>query len=148
MKIRPWAKISAAVILGVGISLAVPTLAAVGQGSGPTMGTSTIHIGADGTLLARGVAAKISLTVTCPVGEDGNLNVQVAERSGKMILQSSTGQSIACKGTVQSAKVSVLADGRPWTPGSAFVQASINGCSEFGCTTNTTSRAVQLENGS
>jgi hypothetical protein len=125
MKLKPWAAISAAVVVGVGLSLAVPALTAVGQSSPPT---SAISLGSTATLVAKGVAVQVPVEFTCPAGQYASIGVTLAERSGKSVVQGSSGTSLPCTGSPQSTTVTINSSGTPFKSGSAFAQASLFSC--------------------
>lgn len=122
MNIKLWAKVAAPIVVGVGMGLGIPSLTAVGQSSPPA---SAITLGNTATLVAKGVSASVPITVTCPSGNQGQIEVSLSERSGKAIVQGQTFTFVTCTGAPQSLVIAVAPQGQPFKSGVALGTASL-----------------------
>ncbi|MBV9410261.1 MAG: hypothetical protein JO148_01585, partial [Acidimicrobiia bacterium] len=135
-------KVAVAVVLGAGIALALPQLAAVSASSPPL--ATAVTLGNTGTVGARGAVATVTVTVTCPVGAFTQGNVQLNERVGKKIASGYAYLSnIVCDGTPHDQAVTVIAQNAPFAKGTAFGVADVYVCSSA-CGDVTDSHNVKL----
>jgi hypothetical protein len=144
MKISNWMKMGAALFVGGGLTLAMPVMNAVGQGSPPT---SSVSINPNATLLARGVAVEVVLRVVCPASSStAQIGTTLSEAiGGRTVTSSSNFQSITCTGTTQRVVALITAPGIPWKTGPALAQATISQCTPFtGCTSASAFKVVKI----
>lgn len=133
-----------AVAAGAAIALAVPLGSAVAADSPPVSGLAVEVV--SGELVAKGVAADITLEYTCAPGGYSSLNVQLAQRSGPEV---TSGQSsfvpVTCDGTLRTTVVRITATtgARAFKAGTALVTANLSGCS-FTCGTASDSEELSL----
>jgi hypothetical protein len=129
MRQRPWARLVAAVAGGVGLALAAPMLAAVGQVSPPA---PVLTIGPTARLVAQGaaVAVPVRVVVTCPEGATASVNVQVVQAVGRDVAHAfGDTTDIVCDGTPQTVEVFATSSDFRFFPGPAFVTARLFACS-------------------
>ena len=124
MRHRQWTRLVAAVVGGVGLALAAPMLAAVGQVSPPA---SVLSIGPTARLVAQGaaVAVPVFVQVTCPAGSTANVSVQVAQAVGRDVAHAFGDASVDCDGTPQVVEVFAVSQDFRFFQGPAFVQARL-----------------------
>ena len=129
MRQRPLARLAAAVAGGVGLALAAPMLAAVGQVSPPA---PVLTIGPTARLVAQGaaVAVPVNVIVTCPAGTTASVNVQVVQAVGRDVAHAfGDTTDIMCNGTPQTVEVFATSADFRFFPGEAFVTARLFACS-------------------
>ncbi|MBM0233144.1 hypothetical protein JNW91_15500 [Micromonospora sp. STR1_7] len=113
-------------LLGLSLfALLTPTAASA---AGPVEVTSA-------TLVARGVAVDVTLTVTCPVSANGGAEVSLRQRSGNIVAHGSGWAPLNCTGEPQAVTTRVLADagGAVFHKGVALANGLIELCSEDAC---------------
>jgi hypothetical protein len=130
-----------ALVAGAAVASTLPAGADVSVMSPPVAG---LQIGSPATLLARGAAVSVPITVLCAPGGEGFLQVEVTERSGGNV---ATGfafvDGITCTGTFQTINVVVTASGEPFRHGTALVSARFVVC-DFGCLEATAQQEVKV----
>ncbi|MGI5519582.1 hypothetical protein ACQEUX_01320 [Micromonospora sp. CA-259024] len=95
---------------------------------------STVEV-TSATLVARGVALDVSLTVTCPAGMSGGTELIIRQRSGNKVAYASGWGPASCTGEPQ------IVTGRAWVeggglvlkPGVALISGGFELCSQEGC---------------
>ena len=121
-----WRKAGLAVLVGGGIALAIPALPAVAKSSTPQ---GPLVISANGKLLAKGVAASVTVTATCNPGVRVYLNLTLTEASHKTVTQGYANRSFLCTGIPQVIPMTatLYAGEAAFVPGTAVAQAQLNG---------------------
>jgi hypothetical protein len=131
MKFKLLAKVAAALMVGGGLALAVPMLPAVGQSSTPVAG---VKLQGSGTYADGGAVAFVSVLVACPAGDEPGLGVSLTEKSGHAIASGSgSPATLVCTGGIQTVKVAVTANNKPFVAGTAFGEADFFDCNNAGC---------------
>ncbi|HZN16584.1 MAG TPA: hypothetical protein VFB84_00030 [Micromonosporaceae bacterium] len=132
-----------AVIVGGAIAFSLPAGADVSVMSPPLAG---VQVGSPATLVAKGAAVSVPVTVICAPGGSGQLGVEVTQRSGGNIATGSTSiYDIACTGSFQTINVMVNASGEPFRKGTALVTARFTVCEYwYECITGTDQREIQV----
>ena len=125
----------------------------VGSATGASA-THTVEIGDTGTLLAKGAAVIVPVTVTCgpgtlppfPVpGPSSSLSISITQRSGNRIAQGYGGAPVTCDGTAQTVDVLVTANAAPFKHGTAVVTVTMFECDFFtGCHVATDTEEITL----
>jgi len=97
------------------------------------------------TLVAKGAALDVNLTVTCEAGASGSAGATVTQRSGNVIMQGSGSATFVCTGEPQTVTVRVVAaaGGAPFRSGDAVVSAYVIACS-FECQSASTNETVRV----
>ncbi|MDQ3897424.1 MAG: hypothetical protein M3326_09325 [Actinomycetota bacterium] len=118
--------------------------------------THTVDVAATGTLVAKGAAVIVPVTVTCdpstmppfpfPIpGPGSSVSVSVTQRSGNRIVQGYGGAPVTCDGTAQTVDVLVTASGAPFKHGPAVVTVTMFECDVFaGCHPATDTAEITL----
>jgi hypothetical protein len=127
---RRWIRIAIAIALGAALAATLPALPAVSQQSPPP---PMVEIGDTATLAARGAAALVEVTVTCPAGEDAFLSVGLSQRRGSRAATGFGGLEFTCTGEPQTLTVPVLANNATFKQGVAFATAELFVCGRFFC---------------
>ncbi|HET8657817.1 MAG TPA: hypothetical protein VFM55_02340 [Micromonosporaceae bacterium] len=132
-----------AVIVGGAIAFALPAGADVSVMSPPLAG---VQIGSPATLVAKGAAISVPVTVICAPGGTGQLYVEVTQRSGGNIATGATWvYDISCTGSFQTIDVVVSASGEPFRKATALVSARFTVCEYwYDCLTGTDQREIQV----
>jgi hypothetical protein len=127
---------------GGGTAVALPALPAVGQSSPPS---SPIVLVKTAQVIDRGAVAKPAAYVVCGAGGQGDLQIQLTERSGKSIVTGYGIQDFTCTGQIETVRVPVPASGgeRPWVAGTAFAQAQLFSCN-FYCSSGAKTGNIKL----
>ena len=141
MKSRKWVGALVAVVGGAGLTVAMPAMSAVGQGSAPA---PAVKINKDVTLLARGVAAKVVLKVDCPGGSSSMVTVTLSEVTGKVITTGQSSLEVTCTGSFQQVPIIVEPFSRPFKKGSALAQADVFACGLNSCESAQATKVVQI----
>lgn len=129
-----------AVTLAAGtiVGLAIPHLGAVAQSSPPSSPPAAmVHIDS-ATLVAKGAALSVDVSVTCPANDQFPfLNLQVVERNGQGIAQGfGSTQSVPCTGSPATVTLNVPDTGpRAFKQGTAQGTATLQFC-DFSNTSN------------
>jgi hypothetical protein len=115
------------------LAVAAAVLVAALAPAGVAMATDsegTIEIHEQATLLARGAAVGVVVTVTCsPEFGREYLYLTLTQRQGNEVVQSGTsGVLVDCDGTPQTMDVNVQAGQAPFRRGPAFVSARMYVC--------------------
>ncbi|MDQ6613958.1 MAG: hypothetical protein M3083_04235 [Actinomycetota bacterium] len=137
------AKVVAALLGGAALSLAVPMLPAVGQGSPPVAG---VRLSSPAKVADGGAVAFVPVLIACPAGAQPFVQVQLTERSGHLIAQGFGNTfNVVCTGGIQQVVVAVTPSNAPFVAGVAFGRANISVCSPFdGCSSGFDQRNVKL----
>ncbi|GGQ68360.1 hypothetical protein [Couchioplanes azureus] len=87
------------------------------------------------TVVARGSAVDVNVTVVCPAGASGYLYLSVTQRSGGGVAQGSGSTSITCTGAPQAVTVRAVAQpgGEFFRPGEAIISGALSVCGQFEC---------------
>ncbi|MGH2717181.1 MAG: hypothetical protein ACRDJU_01195 [Actinomycetota bacterium] len=110
----------------------------------------------DGTLITKGAAVSVPVTVTCPPTTVppgfNSLSVQVIERSGNGVAQGfGSPDTVTCDNAPHTVDVTITDSGqKAFKNGTAFGSASLEVCTLSGpqpCTTATDSRDITISNG-
>lgn len=148
---RRWITVALTLAAGTTLGLAIPHLGAVAQSSPPSSPpVAMVHV--DGaTLIAKGAAVSVTVSVTCPVNAEGAfLSAEVVQRNGNGVASGQAGaQNFACTGSTGAETIAVPANGaRVFKKGAAFASASLSFC-DFSmlpnpCTTVSDTRTIDI----
>ncbi len=108
---------------------------------------TSVEVGDEATLVARGAAVLVPVEVTCPAGSTGFVSASVTQRAGSRIASGFGGTDIVCTGGSQTVEVTVNAQGsgQAFKKGSAVAEASLFVCNFFfGCTSVSDSENIQI----
>jgi hypothetical protein len=123
---------------GVARTLAVAAIAAGGLGaavlpssadvSAQSPSVAAVRVESPATLIARGAAIRVPVTVVCQPGGQAFLSVTVAQNAGGEIARSSDFMSISsCTGDFQRFDLSMISEtSAPFRRGVAFATATLN----------------------
>lgn len=127
------------VLLGIPL-LAVGMAAPVSAQTMPTIDITSA------TLVAKGAAVDVSVTVTCEAGASGSVGTTITQRSGNTVMQGSGSTSFVCTGEPQTVTVRTVAEvgGPPFKSGEAVAHAFANACGEFGCEFASTDETIRI----
>jgi hypothetical protein len=118
------------------VSLALPLLA-VGVAAPASAQTGLTADITSATLVAKGAAVDLQLSVSCEVGFTGGVFAVVTQRSGNTVMRGSGNTQFACTGESQMVILRVVADagGAPFKTGDAVVsESSVQVCNDLsGC---------------
>jgi hypothetical protein len=113
------------VAVAVGVMLAVLTPVSGAMATDPDTAGS-IDIQEQATLLSRGAAVELVVTVSCsPEFGQEFLSVSLRQRQGNEIVDSGTGAYVDCAETPKTMTLNVQAGEAPFRRGPAFVTASM-----------------------
>lgn len=103
-------------------------------GATPASAASTTDV-TSATLVARGVAVDVTVSVTCPAGMSGSFELVVRQRSGDRIAYGSGWAPLSCTGQPQAVPARVLAqhDGAIFRTGVALFTGGTELCNEETC---------------
>jgi hypothetical protein len=116
----------------------------------------TVEVGDTGTLVAKGAAVVVPVTVTCQPGTTPfppfpfpggpSVSVTLTQRTGNRIAQGFGGAPVVCDGTPQTVNVQLTASQAPFKHGPAAVTASLTQCDPltFQCHTASDSEEITL----
>jgi hypothetical protein len=131
-----------AVIAGAALAFALPAGADVSILSPPV---AAVQVGSPATLVARGAAVSVPVTVVCAPGGTGFLFIQVAERVGGSTARGGESTTTPpCTGAFQTINVVVTSQGEPFRKGVAFASADFTVCDFSGCLSATDQREIQI----
>lgn len=131
MKIPSLRPVRSARVLAVGaiaagglVAAVLPSNAAVSSQSVPV---AAIRVESPGTLLARGAAVAVTVTVVCEPGASGGVNLEITENVGGRIAKGFSNATITnCTGSFQQVVINTAADApTPFRAGVAFGQANL-----------------------
>ncbi len=115
--------------------------------------THTVEVD-NGTVLAKGAAVIVPVTVTClpgttpfpPFPGSPSVGVSLTQRSGNRIAQGFGSASVVCDGTPQTVNVQLTASQAPFKNGTALATASMTQCDPmtFQCHTESDTEEIQL----
>ncbi|TCO62602.1 hypothetical protein [Actinocrispum wychmicini] len=114
----------AAIAAGGLVAAVLPSSAEVSAQSVPV---AAIRVESPATLLARGAAVAVTVTVVCQPGSSGSVNIEVTENAGGRIAKGfESAQVPSCTGGFQPVTLNVAAEPTvPFRAGTAFGQASV-----------------------
>ncbi|SCL70098.1 hypothetical protein GA0070606_5292 [Micromonospora citrea] len=100
----------------------------------PASAASTVDV-TSATLVARGVAVDLTLTVACPAGSTGAFELNLRQRSGNGVAYGSGWAPVSCTGQPQevTGRVAAQPDGAIFRPGETLVTASLELCGSETC---------------
>lgn len=112
----------------------------------PSPTVTSVEVGDEATLVARGAAVQVPVEVTCPAGTTAFVSANVTQRAGSRIASGFGGTSFVCTGGSQIVDVTVNAQGsgQAFKKGAAVAQASVSVCSFFGCSFASDSENIQI----
>lgn len=119
------ARVTAIVAIAAGALVAsvIPSGADVSTQS-PSV--AAIRVESPATLLARGAAVAVTLSVVCTAGERAFVNVAITERVGNRIASGENGTEIpSCTGGFQTVRINVASQNLPFRRGTAFAQGAL-----------------------
>ena len=128
-----------ALALGIAV-LSIPTLATA---------ATTVTVGPQALLVAKGAGAVVSLEVTCDFGSriiSGGVLVNQRVGNGLSVGFGNNNSTIDCSGTLQTFEILVLAQLKPFHKGSAIANGNVFVCSnDFSvCNSAQANQAIQL----
>jgi len=93
----------------------------------PSPTVTSVEVGDEATLVARGAAVQVPIEVTCPAGTTAFVSVRVTQRAGSRIASGFGNTSFVCTGGSQIVDVTVTAQGsgQAFKKGSAVAEASV-----------------------
>ena len=138
---RRWIRIAIAIALGAALAATLPVLPAVSQESPPP---PMVEIEDTATLAARGAAALVEVTVTCPAGEQTFLQVGLSQRRGSRAANGFGFLEFTCTGAPQTLTIPVLANNATFRQGVAFATAELFVCTRFFCGSVTDAEEITL----
>jgi hypothetical protein len=142
MKMKFRSKVAAVVMCGAGLALAVPMLPAVGLNSTPV---AALRLQSSGTFADGGAVAFATALVACPAGDQPGLSITLTEKSGHAIAQGSgSPPALVCTGGIQTVKVAITPENKPFVAGTAFGQADFFDCNLGGCASSNAQGNVKL----
>jgi hypothetical protein len=134
---RTWVQILVAVGLGLGMTLAVPALPAVGTHSPPTF-AHDVEVREPVRLVLKGAAIIVPVEVTCGPGGTGFVSVEATQRRGSRVAVGFGDTQVACTGEPQVVDVLVSATNASFRKGDVLIEAHLFACSGVGpCQTDT-----------
>ncbi|WP_406071597.1 hypothetical protein [Micromonospora sp. NBC_01638] len=100
----------------------------------PASAASTVEI-TSATLVARGVAVDLTITVTCPAGATGDAELILRQRVGNRVAYASGWAPISCSGEPQAAtgRMFVEAGGLVFHKGVAIANGHVELCDQGEC---------------
>ncbi|SCG53779.1 hypothetical protein [Micromonospora halophytica] len=100
----------------------------------PASAASTVDV-TSATLVARGVAVDVTITVACPAGMSGGVELSLRQRSGNGVAYGSGWAPVACTGEPQevTGRVAAQADGEIFRNGETLVNVGFELCGQEGC---------------
>ena len=102
---------------------------ALTMGAGPADAATRVQVSTTSLVLADGAAVAIPIRVTCDVGTNPSLNVEISQRSGRQVAKGTGGDfGFVCDGTPRVVQVFVHATQLAFSTGSAFVTANLFSC--------------------
>ena len=129
-----------ALALGIAV-LSIPTLATA---------ATTVTVGPQALLVAKGAGAVVSVEVTCDFGSRIlNAGVLVTQRvsNGLTTGFGNNNDTIDCTGTLQTYEILVRAQSKAFRKGSAIAEVSVFVCpGDFNCGSTQANREIQLVN--
>ena len=98
------------------------------------------------TLVANGAAVQVVVTVTCRVGDDGNVNPTTTQAVGVRVAQAGFSSEFTCTGKPQreSGLAAANVNGAPFRLGIAVVQATVLDCPGANCTSASTNKVLSI----
>lgn len=87
-----------------------------------------VHVDSPATLVSRGAAIKVPVTIDCNAPHGAFLQVEATERVGSGIAQGYTEEHVGCISGPQSLTVQLTAFGKAFKRGTAVVTATIEAC--------------------
>ena len=147
MKIKSWLAVPAVLILGAGLTLAIPAMSAVGQSSPPAV---AVQIKVNSVaLLGGGLAVKLPVRYICPTGDNAQGgSAQLSEAVHKAILTATAQFPVTCNGTFQHIDLVLYVQGQSFKPGTALAAASIYVCNysvyPYSCSTTSAAHSLVL----
>jgi len=130
---------------GAALALLSPAAPALASESGLNL---AITVQGPATLVARGVAADVTIDVTCDGVQDPEAFVKLTERVGNWLVNGEGwAQLPACTGSPQRVVVRMMAQGdRPFATGTGLVTATASGCDETWslCGSETTQETIRV----
>ena len=98
------------------------------------------------TLLARGAALDVPVSVDCNATQNTFVNVGVTERVGSQTATGSGSVQAACNGGHQRLLIRVTAaSGKAFAKGTAVANANIFGCNNTTCGSESSSATIQIQ---
>jgi hypothetical protein len=141
---RPrWLTAGLALLVGGGLALAIPGLAAVGQSSPP--GSLDILV-SPAQIVNKGAAALVSFEVVCqPTDYSASVSVSLSQKSGNGIAAGTTPfEEVPCTGLPEAFTVPITPTTKPFMRGTAFGQLWFQDCGNSGCLTFMDARSITL----
>ncbi|MEH1101011.1 hypothetical protein [Micromonospora sp. CPCC 205561] len=103
-------------------------------GSTPASAAASIDV-TSGTLVVRGVAVDLTISVACPAGRSGSFELVLRQRSGNRIAYGSGWAPVGCTGAPQevTGRVWAATEGAVFRSGEALVTGSTELCGQDTC---------------
>jgi hypothetical protein len=143
---KTWAKtslIAVAIASAAALTAIIPASPAVGFFSPPLL--LEIHVNSPGTLVAKGAAVEVPVTIECSGASSAFVDVSLTERIGSAIAQGFGSTQVGCTNANQNVVVLVTANpGKAFKKGSAVAQGSIFACTSSFCGSEQDQRTIQI----
>jgi len=131
-----------ALLAGGGFALLSPSSPAVAYSSPPLF--LDISIQSPAHLVARGAAVTVPITTSCNSGQ-AYVRVEVTERVGKKVASGYQYVTVGCTGSRQQSTVTVPSNtSTVFSKGTAYVTATIDGCSSYFCGEENNSATIKI----
>ena len=112
----------------------------------PVRAPLRVSVGLPATVIADGAALRVTADVVCSV-PGTTLTLILVQRSGERIAHGVVIDRPGCGGATDRTVLSMPAQDAPFHPGVAFVQASLNDCSQFPCSTDVDEAVITVSDG-
>jgi hypothetical protein len=103
-----------------------------------------VHVNSPATLVARGAALKVPVTIDCNSTRGAYLEVDATERTGSGIAQGYTEEHVACIGGPQQLTVQLTAYGHAFKRGTAVVTATLGACGFGTCGNESDTQSISV----
>jgi uncharacterized protein (DUF58 family) len=105
-----------------------------------------VQVESPARLLARGAAVEVPLEITCNATGTVFVEVHVTQRSGSGVAEGFGFEEVACTGAGEQVTVLVQATGgKVFKKGTAVVTATIFGCNDVTCGSETDSEVIEIQ---
>lgn len=131
-------------VLAGGVALALLSPAAPASAYDSDGVYLSIAVRSPATLVARGAAVDVTVDITCNV-QNPWVFVKLTERVGNRLVDGDGELQVACTGSPQQLTIRVMDRGdRPLALGTALADASIGGCNDVSCGSESASETIRI----
>lgn len=109
----------------------------------PVRAPLRVSVGLPATVIADGAALRVTVDVVCSV-PGTTLILNLVQRNGQRIAHGAVIDRPDCGGATDRTVLSMPAQDAPFHPGVAFVQAALNDCSQFPCSTDADEAVIMV----